>query len=316
MRAAGGARVGVDVGGTTTRVLVQGAGRRRAEVGSAPTPDTYDALLALIARLVADAGEQAIGGAGCGVPGTAGSGGVGFVPALPFLEGRDLAADLAGVLRAPVAVANDAQLALLGEAREGAARGRRSAVLVSVGTGIGGAIMVEGRVFPGAHGSAGSWGWLPAAGAAPDEVHGELEQVASGTALSRQAAALESALTAAELVEAARRHDHRAERAVAAYAARLGRGIAAIASVIDPEIVLVGGGLSEAMDVIGPAIAESCRRFASPDGRKVPVVRASLGPSAGVVGALWLAPGQGGRRAGPGATENTTQAAVGRSEGQ
>ena len=308
-----GACVGVDVGGTTVRVLVQDADGRRSDVVSAPTPRAYDELLVLIARLVGGGGSPPLRGAGCGVPGTAHSGKVGFVPALSYLEGRDLGPDLAGALSAPVAVANDAQLALLGEVREGAARGRGSAVLISVGTGVGGALMVEGRIFAGARGSSGSWGWLPATGAADSELHGEFEQVASGTALSRRARLLGVA-SATDLVEAARRGDRSAEESVHAFAARLGRGIAAIASVIDPEMILVAGGLSEAMDVLGPVIADSCRRFASPDGRKVPVAPASLGPLAGVIGALWLAAGSEGSGAAPDATRRSTHISAGRSD--
>ena len=142
--------------------------------------------------------------------------------------------------------------------------------------------------WSGHHGSAGSWGWLSAPGAG-NLVHGPFERAASGSALSMAAAARVPGTAGPDLIEAARRGEPGALQAISAYAEQLGRGIAAITSVIDPEVVLVGGGLSEAMDVLGPAIEDCCRRFASPDGRLVPVRPAALGRYAGVVGALWAA---------------------------
>jgi predicted NBD/HSP70 family sugar kinase len=280
------ARVGVDVGGSSVRVLAEVDGVRR-DVVAADVPGSYDDFLALVARLR----DCALRGAtthavGCGLPGTSDGGRAGFVPALPWIEGRPVADDLARVFGAPVVLGLDGHLTLLAEAMEGAAAGCRSAVLVAVGTGIGGAVLLGGRIWRGHHGSAGSCGWLPAAGARDDAHHGPFEQVASGSALAARARALDPSLTARALVEAARRGEPAAAAEVDAYGQQLGRGIAALASVLDPEVVLVGGGLSAAMDVLAPAIRRATTSVASPDGRSVPVRATALGPDAGVVGAL------------------------------
>jgi predicted NBD/HSP70 family sugar kinase len=283
-----GCYVGIDVGGTSVRVGAEECSGHRSEIASAFTPRSYGQLLLVIRRLAEQVATGPVLAASCGIPGTTDGVQARFVPALPFVEGAPMGTDLAAALGGPTTLSNDAQLALLGEVQEGAARHCQSAVLVSVGTGIGGAIMVEGRIWPGYHGSAGSWGWLPAS-CDPDEVHGPYEKVASGKALSAIAAALAPGSDGPDLIEAARRGEPGPQSAVRSYAEHLGRGIAAIASVIDPEVVLVGGGLSEAMDVLGPLVEDCCRKFASPDGRKVPVRATALGRHAGVIGALWAA---------------------------
>ncbi|MDF5756232.1 ROK family protein [Spongiactinospora sp. TRM90649] len=271
-----GARVGVDIGGTSVRVLRESGGVR-GEVRAVPVPGSYDELLGLLTEL-AGPGPAVIG---VGLPGTSDGGRPMFVPALPWLQGRPFAEDLRSRTGAPVRLGLDGHLTLLAEAAEGAAEGARSAVLVAVGTGIGGALMIDGRVWRGAHGSAGSWGWLPSGDEGVERGHGPYELAASGTALGPRGP---------ELVSAARDGDQAALTELRPYAARLGRGIAALASVLDPEVILVGGGLSGAMDVLAPLL--DIDRFASPDGRRVPVRAAALGPYAGVVGAL-LAAGMG-----------------------
>lgn len=281
--------LGVDVGGTSVRVVAEDAAGRRGPVLETRTPLDYDALIDAIGDLSRAATDMAPHAVACGLPGTVSGECARFVPALGFLDGRPFGADLAKQLGAPVRLANDAQLTLLAEAREGAARDCGSAVLVAVGTGIGGALLLDGRIFSGRHGSAGAFGWLPAAEATPNEMHGAFELAASGSALSAIAAARRPGESGEDLVAAARRAEPDAVAAVTAYAERLGRGIAAIASVIDPDVVLVGGGLSEAMDLLGPVIERSCQRYASPDGRTVPVRPAALGARAGVTGALYAA---------------------------
>ncbi|MEV4161526.1 ROK family protein [Nonomuraea dietziae] len=270
--------VGFDVGGTLLRVLAASGGVR-GPVARHEVPRSYEALLDLLTELTGP-GADAVG---IGLPGTSAGGTPVFVPALPWLEGRPLAADLEARLGAPVRLGLDGHLTLLAESVEGAAKGRRSAVLVAVGTGIGGALLVDGRLWRGAHGSAGSWGWLqgepdPAPLAAGYPAHGGFERAASGSALGRRGP---------ELVAAAR--EGRVPPELEAYAVRLARGIAALGSTLDPEIVLVGGGMADAMDVLGPMLAVHIERFASPDGRRVPVVAAGLGSGAGVVGALLAA---------------------------
>ncbi|WP_067183862.1 ROK family protein [Microtetraspora niveoalba] len=276
--------VGIDVGGTSVRVLTETAGRR-GEVVSVPVAGSYDAFLDQVAGLCAEAGRP--DGVGVGLPGTSDGDRPLFVPALPWIEGRPLREDLERLLGASVRLGLDGHLTLLAEAAEGAAKGARSAVLLAVGTGIGGALMVDGRIWSGAHGSAGSWGWLPTpdsapgSPAAPGEAagHGPFELAASGSALPGGPA----------LVAAARGGDEAAAAELDRYAVRLARGVAALASVIDPDVILIGGGLADAMDVLGPLLDRHVARFASPDGAGVPVRAAELGSRAGVVGALLTA---------------------------
>jgi fructokinase len=276
--------VGIDVGGTSLRVLAESAGRRSG-VASAPVPGSYDEFLEIVRRLVAEATDGPVSSVGCGLPGTSDGEHARFVPALPWIEGRAVRGDLTEALGAPCLLALDGHLTLLAEAIEGGARGCRAAILVAVGTGIGGAMMVGGRIWRGCRGSAGSWGWLPAAGAADDPHHGQFELVASGSALAAEL----SPRSSRETMAAAREGDAVALADIERYATRLGRGIAALASVIDPEVVLVGGGLSDAIDVLGPMLEHSVRQFASPNGRQVPVRATELGAHSGVVGALVLA---------------------------
>lgn len=281
--------LGIDVGGSSVRAIAQAQDGTRSEVVTEPVPASYDAFVDLVERLAATVAPGDLIAVGCGLPGTAAGDSAAFVPALPWIEGRPVGTDLAARLGAPVSLALDGHLTLLAETREGAARGLGSAVLVAVGTGIGGALMLGGRIWRGRDGSAGSWGWLPAAGSVVDLEHGGFEQVASGSALSAMASSSDPPTTAHALVAAARGGDAAACLLVREYAERLGRGLAALASLLDPEVVLVGGGLSAAMDVLQPHVDRALREHASPDGRTVPVRATALGPHAGVVGALHVA---------------------------
>jgi glucokinase/fructokinase len=278
--------LGVDVGGTWVRLIAARPGGERLQAAPAPTPDSYGDLLATIAEMVPPEARGRVAGATCGVPGSCDLERPVFVPALPWVEGEPLAAGLSAILQAPVRLGTDGHLTLLAEVGEGVAAGVRSAALVAVGTGIGGALMVDGKIWRGHSGSAGSWGWLPADGLAPSGGHGPLERAASGSALSEMARAVVPNWRGPELVEAARSGDAAALAALGEYARRLARGVAAIASAIDPEVVVIGGGLSAAMDVLGPLLAPHVEALASPDGGRVPVRPAALGPAGGAVGAL------------------------------
>ncbi|RCG26783.1 ROK family protein [Sphaerisporangium album] len=273
MNGTSGTYVGVDVGGTSVRGLTETA-RGRGEPVALPVARGYEAFLAQLASLCPPT-PRAVA---VGLPGTSLRGTPVFVPALPWLEGRPLAADLAERVGAPVSLALDGHLTLLAESAEGAAKGLRSAVLVALGTGVGGALLVDGRVWRGAHGSAGSWGWLPAPVPA-DPRQGPFERVAAGSALRG----------GPRLVAAARSGDPAALAGLDDYAGRLAPGVAALAAALDPEVVLIGGGMADAMDVLGPLLDAHVARWTSPDGRRVPVRATALGSRAGVVGALLAA---------------------------
>lgn len=266
--------------------MAAGADGQRVEAAAVPVPGSYRELLAVLSALVPEASAGRVAGVGCGIPGTSDGYRALFVPALPWLEGENLARDLAEALGAPVTVGNDGQLTLLAESVEGAAQGASSAALVAVGTGIGGAVMIEGRIWGGHRGSAGAWGWLPAPEETSQAGHGPFERAASGRALAQLSEAAAAGTSPEDLVQAARRGEPGAVAVLEVYAARLASGIAAVASTLDPEVVIVGGGLSAAMDLLGPLIEPRAQALASPNGRKVKITAAALGPRAALIGSL------------------------------
>lgn len=286
-------RIGIDIGGTNVRVL---AGDDDDKVLEGPirrsTPATYQALLDLLVMSVnhlsnGHGGPRSIG---IGVPGAANIDGPVWVPALPFLDGSCLGSDLTAELRCPVRFANDAQCALVAEAHHGAAKGLRDVALVAVGTGVGGALMYGGQLVRGNHGVAGAFGWLPGP-VSPDRRHGPWETTASGTALSDLAARLD--LSSTQLVARARAGESEPATLVENYVVELGKGLAAIASVLDPSVIVLAGGLCEAFDVLEPGIKRALRNLASPAGKEVRVVPALIGADAGSVGALLIANAEG-----------------------
>jgi predicted NBD/HSP70 family sugar kinase len=280
--------VGADVGGTRVRVIVQDlATGERSTIIETPVPGTTPGLVDAVAGSV----EQLCAGGrpavvAIGLPGQVAGGRVVWVPNLRFLDGSPLADLVAERLAAPCRLSNDAQATLLAEAREGAARGAADALLLAVGTGIGGAVLLGGRIVTGAHGCAGSFGWLPLAGGPRDADHGEWETAASGRSLE---ALGEPWGSVQNMLAAARDGDPGAIETVTAEGRLLGRGAAALASVFDPGVVVFAGGLVQAFDLLEKPMREAMAQYASPAGRTVPVVPAALGSVAGVVGALHLA---------------------------
>lgn len=288
-------RAGIDVGGTNIRVAVGDPGEpgllhcRRAEV-PADYPTLLDWLTELLGGACRDAAipPRELQAIGVGLPGTVADDVATFVPALRFLEAAPISADLRARLGldAPVYLSNDARCALLAEWRLGAAVGHQHVALVVVGTGIGGAVLTHGRIYPGGGGAAGAFGWLPA-DSHPHDRHGAWEQAASGRALTDAAGRL--GLTPAELMTQAGDGNPASRGAVDSYAYQLGRGLAAIASVWDPELLVVGGVVSPYFAMLSAGIERAFDDWASPAGRRVLRVAARLGTDAGVLGALCLA---------------------------
>lgn len=283
--------LGIDVGGTK----IQGAHLRGDDddvmlTAKLPTPRSYEHLLTALMRIVREAADvrgEAVTHVGIGLPGTTTERRVLWMPNLPFLDGKDLADDLDEQAHAEVIVGNDAQFALLGEVWRGAARERGNAVLVSIGTGVGGAILMNGKLMRGAHGSAGAFGWLNLdLQEPPNPNHGYLELYASGSALDEMGRALHPPLTAYELVAKARAGDPDCAGIIERLATTLGAAFAAIASIIDPEIIIVSGGLADAFDVFAAPIRASLRGRGSPSVRETPVVVGQLGSYAAAYGAL------------------------------
>jgi len=279
---------GVDVGGTRLRVMGQDAASgQRTESAELSVPRTVNGMLEAILQLVESIADGSPPrGVAAGLPGQVLGSRCVWIPNLLYLDGVDLGDMIAQRLGAPCDLVNDAQASLLAETREGAAVGQPNTVLIAVGTGIGGAYQFDGRLARGTHGCAGSFGWLTMRDGFRDENHGEWEQLGSGRSLERLAAPWSST---EGLLEAARRGNEDALSIVKGYGAVLGHGAAALASILDPGLIVFGGGVSKAFDLLGGPIKAALQEHASPAGRTINIVPAVLGDQAGVIGALHLA---------------------------
>ncbi len=292
--------IGLDAGGTKLLAGVvdeQGALLARTVTTWPPEPKREDVLLAF-EKAVAQAIEQAgpVEAVGVGLPATMelATGIAVGCRHLP-LAGFPFRDWLAGELGLPVFVDNDATLALLAESRRGAARGALDAVMLTIGTGIGGGVMSDGRMVRGARGAAGEPGHmtveadgLPCPGDCPNR--GCLEAYVSGPALVRLAGGDRAA---SAVVEAARAGDSGARDALSAMGERLGAGIASLLNLLDPEVVVIGGGLgSDAGELlIEPATRVARERALEPAASLAHIVSAQLGEDAGMFGAAMLALG-------------------------
>jgi glucokinase len=313
---AAGCVIGVDLGGTKLLAGAVGPDLRvhhRAFRRSREGRDT-EGLLDAIEDAVAECREAAGGdvrAVGFGIPslidterGTAVTTVHLPLQDVPF---RALMAERLGV---PVALDNDANAALVAEHRRGAAQGAGTAALLTLGTGIGGALVVDGRLVRGATGAAGEWGHMVidvdgprCSGACPN--HGCLETLVSGSALAREGqrvarATPESALgralaagaeiTGALVTELAHDGDAAARDVVALVGTYLGVGIANVVNVLNPEVVVVGGGVIAAGELLlEPARRVVAERALSPSKDVARIVPAHFGDASGMLGAALLA---------------------------
>ncbi|QBD79089.1 ROK family protein [Ktedonosporobacter rubrisoli] len=280
--------LGIDVGGTK----IQAAYMHRDRISLSKkiaTPGDYATFLRALVELARETADplEPLSSLGLGIPGTVTQRCITWVPNLPFLDGQNLAGDLAGTLGARVTIANDAQLALLGERWQGAARDRQSAALISVGTGVGGALMLDGKIVRGFHGSAGAFGWLNLDWHAPaDPNHGYVELQASGRALEKLAQQNAPALTSHELIARAREGKLEGRQAVEQLGRLLGITLASIASMFDPEILIFSGGLADIFDLLEEHLKAGLYTFGSPSIRHTPIIASKLGKYAAAYGAL------------------------------
>lgn len=303
---------GVDLGGTTVKIGLFGTGgnlvesyeipTRREENGSRILPDIAASLMGRLAELGIDRSE--VEGIGIGVPGPVLDNGIVNKCANLGWGMLNVADELRELTGLPVFVGNDANVAALGEYWKGSAMGCSGMVMVTLGTGVGGGIILKGTPVNGFNGAGGEIGHMPVVYDEEDTCgcgkKGCLEQVASATGIVRTARKLlketnePSALrdlediTAKDIFDLAKDSDAVAVMAVERLGFYLGTALAHIAAVVDPEVFVIGGGVSKAGNYLIEAIEHTYREKAFHASRNARIVLASLGNDAGMYGAARL----------------------------
>jgi len=300
---AGGHRIGVDLGGSKIEAaLLDGAGaialRQRIATPADDYPGTVAAVAGLVAALEREAGIAPT--VGVGIPGTVvtGSGLIKNANST-WLNGRPLPRDLATALGRPVRLANDANCFALSEAIDGAAAGCASVFGVILGTGVGGGIVIGGRIVAGVNGIAGEWGHNPLPWPQPGELPGPqcycgragcIETFLSGPGLAadhRRHAG--GALNGPQIVAGAAAGDAVCRATLDRYAGRLARALAGVINVLDPDAIVLGGGLS-AIAALYDAVPRLWRPYVFSDDIATRLLPPRHGDSSGVRGAAWLWP--------------------------
>lgn len=304
--ATGMLRIGIDLGGTKTEIIAldEEGGERLRRREATPRED-YDAILALVATLVADA-EKACGvrageaRVGIGTPGSL-SRATGLLRGSNSvcLNGMPVKRDLEARLSRTIAMANDANCFALSEATDGAGRGADVVFGVILGTGVGGGIVVNGRVLEGRNAIAGEWGHNPLPWPNDDErpgaacfcgQHGCIETWLSGPGMARDhhARVPGDASLAQDIVARAAQHDPACDATLGRYEDRLARALAHVINIVDPDVIVLGGGLSN-VDRWYKAVPRLWTRWVFSDRVDTLLVRHAHGDSSGVRGAAWLA---------------------------
>jgi fructokinase len=215
------------------------------------------------------------------------------------LNGKPLDRDLADALGQPVRLENDANCLAISEATDGAGAGYRVVFAAILGTGVGGGIVIEGRILIGLNRIGGEWGHNPLPWATEKERPGYrcycgkfgcIETFLSGAGLAREYFSLsQRKLLAEQIAEAEQSGEPDAVQSLAAYQDRLARSLAALVNVLDPDVIVLGGGISNINSLYG-RLTELIGQHAFSDAIKTKVVRAVHGDSSGVRGAAWLWP--------------------------
>jgi fructokinase len=293
-------RIGVDLGGTKTEIVaLDENGRERFRRRIATPRDDYEATLAAIAMLVHEA-EQVVGRApiGIGTPGAI-SPATGLMKNAnsTWLIGRPLGDDLNRVLRRHVRIANDANCFALSEAVDGAAAGAEVVFGVIIGTGTGGAIVVDRKVVVGANAIGGEWGHNALPWPEPGEWPGPpcycgrsgcIETFLSGPGMSRDHKDRTAEwVDAIDIAARAERGDPAAEATIERYCTRMARALASIINIVDPDVIVLGGGLSNIARLY-ERVPELWARYVFSDQIVTKLVQARFGDASGVRGAAWL----------------------------
>ena len=293
-------RFGIDLGGTKTEIMALAPGGQVALRRRAETPKSYNGLLELLAELVAGAESElgARGSVGMAIPGSE-SFGTSLIKNAntTYLIGKPLRRDLERVLGRKVRLANDANCFALSEAHDGAAAGAGTVFGVIAGTGVGGGVVVDGRVLGGAHGIGGEWGHIPLPAPSMDEVNnappcycgrrGCVEVWCSGPGLASDFKRATGRDTTAERIAASDGAEERA--AMDRLVDRLARAMATMMNILDPDVIVMGGGLSN-VERLYRDLPPLVEKYGFNLGGPPRIVKNMHGDSSGVRGAAWLWP--------------------------
>jgi len=296
-------RIGVDFGGTKIEAAALGVDGQFLSRVRKPNPGQYSLALETVRDLVAEAEREAGGrnaSVGIGMPGTISPlTGMARNANSTWLNGKPFREDLERVLGRPIRVQNDANCFALSEAADGAGAGAGSVFGAILGTGCGGGVVVHGQALQGRNGIAGEWGHTPLPWPTRDEHQTHpcwcgrvdcLETWISGSAFVEDyQRATGRKLDGKAIVEAARAGEAEATANIDRYIDRLGRALASMCNILDPHVIVLGGGMSN-VEELYERLPEVVTRYAFTDLFETPIVKAKYGDSSGVRGAAWLWP--------------------------
>jgi len=296
-------RIGIDVGGTKIEALaIDGTGkellRYRVDTPRGDYRATIDAMLGLVQRLESETGMTATVGAG--IPGSI-SAKTGLVKNAnsTWLNGMPFDKDLSKAMNREVRLANDANCLAVSEATDGAAAGKHVVFGVILGTGCGGGVAIGGKVHAGPNGDGGEWGHIPLPWPKDEENPGPLcycgkpgcmEMWVSGTGLARDYKVVTGReLSSREIIANFLAGDADAVAAVDRLEDRLARGMTNIVNILDPDVFVIGGGLSHTRHLY-ESLPQRLSKYVFGGEFDTPIVQAKYGDSSGVRGAAWLWP--------------------------
>jgi fructokinase len=298
------ALIGIDLGGTKTEVAVLGEDgqflfRQRLPTSSDDYKAILDTIYAMVEQALTATGVATPVAIGCGIPGCLDPDTQKVRGASTLvLNGQSFQADLEQRLQCRVPIQNDANCLAVSEAVDGAGLGGAVVFAAILGTGCGGGIALDGKAWQGRHAIAGEWGHNPLPWPSAEELPvspcwcglvGCLETWISGTGFARDHA-LEygGELSALQIVHAMRSGDKKAAQSFDRFLNRLGRALAQVINLLDPDCIVLGGGMSN-VDEIYPAIQAQILPYTFSKTVRTPVRKALHGDSSGVRGAAWLA---------------------------
>lgn len=302
---------GVDVGGTTVKMGYFDIEGNLIEKWEIPTrtedkgvniiPDIAGSILVKLAQK--DIDKKEVVGVGIGVPGPVKEDGTVLVAVNLGWDKRNTNEELEDLLGIPVKTANDANVAALGEMWRGGGQGYDDVVAVTLGTGVGGGVIIGGKVIAGSNGAGGEIGHIHLEDNESEECgckgHGCLEQYASATGVvrlakkkladsSKPSVLRDDEVTAKAVWDAVKADDELAKEVANIYGEYLGKGLAAVAAVVNPQVFVIGGGVSKAGRVVIDYMELYFDKYAFPGTKNAKFVLAKLGNDAGIYGAAKL----------------------------